>query len=158
MYLHTYLPIHSSTFYTMLPVNNSLTIHVQCMYLALQNSTQYWHLFFSNEGNHAKNKSFTNGTTSLLAGESAVHLICNMCKFWLYADFFRWLTTNIKIQHVSVCSLAHAHHFLHVLVFNKMKRDKDWLLIWAILETLQWLGMKYHLQGAKSQWSVDHSL
>jgi len=45
------------------------------MYLAVQNSTQYWHLFFSNEGNYAKNKSFTNGITSLLAGESAVHLI-----------------------------------------------------------------------------------
>lgn len=75
MYLHTYLPIHSSTVYTMLPVNNSLIIHVQCMYLALQNSTQCWHLFFSNEGNNAKNKSFTNGTTSLLAGESTVYLI-----------------------------------------------------------------------------------
>jgi len=158
MYLHTYLPIHSSTFYTMLHVNNSLTIHVQCMYLAVQNSTQYWHLFFSNEGNYAKNKSFTNGTTSLLAGESAVHLIWNMCKFWLYADFFKWLTTNIISQHVSLCNLPHAHHFLHMLVLNKMKRDKACLLIWAILDMLQWLGLKHHLQIAKFQWSVDHGL
>jgi len=128
------------------------------MFLALQNSTQYWYLFFSNEGNHAKNKSFTNGATSLLAGESAVHLIRSMCKFRLYADFFRWLATNIIIQHVSVCNLPHTHHFLHVLVLNEMKRGKACLLIWAILEMLQWLGLKHHLQIAKSQWSVDHSL
>lgn len=75
MYLHTYLPIHSATFYSMLHVNNSLTIQVPCMYLAEQNSKHYLHLFFSNECNYAKNKSFTNGATSLLAGEIAAHLI-----------------------------------------------------------------------------------
>lgn len=116
--------------YTMLYVHNSLMItHVQCFYLAIQNSTQNWNLFFSNEGNYAKNRSFTDATTSLLAGESVVHLRWNMCKFWFYADFFIWLTTNIISQHVSVCNLPHTHHFLHVLMLTKMKRDKGCLLM-----------------------------
>jgi hypothetical protein len=45
-----------------------------------------------------------------------------------------------------------------VLILTKTKRDKVCLLVLAILEALQLLGLKQHLQIAKSQWSVDHSL